>query len=95
MSIFEKRIKPVETPIPVTKEPDKGTLAVWYNIKPRALRDRFQKKELSIKNRVLTEGDIGQIFFKLGIPCKLPAELHDWAAVLIADYCRLVPFITV
>ena len=92
MSIFEKRNTPVEPPIPVTKEPNKETLAVWYNIKPRALRDRFQKKGLSIKNRVLTEGDIGQIFFALGIPSKLPAELHDWTAALIADYCRLVPF---
>ena len=86
MNIFEKRVKSEETEnvVPVTKEPNKEILAVWYNIKPRALRDRFQKQGLSIKNRVLTEGDIGQIFFNLGIPCKLPVELREWAVALVA-----------
>jgi hypothetical protein len=91
MSIFEKRIKSAGDSIPVTKEPNREILAVWYNIRPRALRDRFQKQSLSIHNRVLTEADIGLIFFKLGIPCKLPDELREWAGVLVDDYRRLVP----
>lgn len=90
--MFEKRIKPeeAENTIPVTKQPDKITLAIWYGISPRAMRDRYHTHDACVKNRVLTERDLGQIFYKLGIPPKLPHELHEWALSLSSVYCRLL-----
>ena len=75
----------------ITKQPNKEVLAAWYDIEPRAFRNRFKMKGLCIKNRVLTEGDYGRIFFTFGIPTQIPAQLHDWALTLTADYCRLMP----
>ncbi len=91
--MFEKRIKPevTEDVVSVTKQPDKETLAVWYNVSLRAMRDRYHAHNVCIKNRVLTEGDLGQIFYKLGIPPKLPSELHEWALSLSSVYFRLLP----
>ena len=94
MKMFEKRIKPevTEDVIPVTKQPDKETLAIWYDVSSRAMRDRYHTHDACVKNRVLTEGDLGQIFYKLGIPPKLPPELHECALSLSAAYFRLMPF---
>ncbi len=97
MSIFEKRIKPeaTENKIPLTKEPTIEDLSIWYGLTTRGFRKRRQTQKISIKNRILTEGDLGEIFFKCGLPPKLPADLHDWAESLCAAWCRLVPFKTV
>ena len=91
--MFEKRIKPevIEDAIPVTKQPDKITLAIWYDVSPRAMRDRYHTHDACVKNRVLTEGDLGQIFYKLGIPPQLPPELREWALSLSAAYFHLLP----
>ena len=75
----------------ITKQPNKEVLAAWYDIESRAFRDRFYREKLCIKNRVLTEGDYGCIFFTFGIPPKIPDELHEWAEALSAAWCRLVP----
>ena len=93
MNMFEKRIKPevTENVIPVTKQPDKITLAIWYGVSTRAMRDRYHVHDAYVKNRVLTEKDLGEIFYKLGIPPKLPPELHEWASSLSAAYFRLLP----
>jgi hypothetical protein len=93
MKMFEKRIKPevTEDTIPVTKQPDKTTLSIWYDVSSRAMRDRYNTHNVCVKNRVLTEGDLGQIFYKLGIPPKLPSELHEWALSLSSVYFRLLP----
>ena len=84
--------KKLENQSIVTQQPNKEILAAWYDIEPRAFRNRFKAKGLCIKNRVLTEGDYGQIFFTMGIPPRLPAKLRDWALALAADYCHLMPF---
>jgi hypothetical protein len=55
------------------------------------MRDRYHTHNVCVKNRVLTEGDLGQIFYKLGIPPKLPSELHEWALSLSSVYFRLLP----
>ena len=91
MSIFQKRNKPEEKKIPITKEPTLDDLAIWYDLKARGFRKRRSCKKCSIINRVLTEEDYGQIFYKCGIPPKLPVELHEWAEALSAAWCRLVP----
>ena len=93
MSIFQKRNKPEETEnkIPVTKEPILDELAIWYALTPRGFRKRRKIKGVSVKSRVLTERDLGEIFYKCGIPSKLPAELHEWAEALSTTWFRLVP----
>ena len=89
MKNFES--KKLEYQALITKQPNKEILATWYDIESRAFRDRFNREKLCIKNRVLTEGDYGCIFFTFGIPPKIPAELHEWALTLTAVYCRLLP----
>ncbi len=94
MSIFEKPIKQevTENKIPLTKEPTIEELDIWYGLTPRGFRKRRQTQKVSVKNRILTEGDLGEIFYKCRLPPKLPTELHDWAESLSAAWCRLVPF---
>lgn len=55
----------------------RADIAKWYNISERALRDRIQKKQINITNRVLTDDDIRKILSTLGKPQSFPAELHD------------------
>jgi hypothetical protein len=75
----------------VTKQPNKEIIAAWYDLYSRGMRDRYIKCGVSITNRVLTEHDLGMIFYKCGMPIKLPADLHEWAEGLAAAYCRLLP----
>ena len=79
MSIFEKRNKPEEKKVSVTKEPNLDELAIWYGLTPRGFRKRRNAKNVGVKSRILTEKELGEIFYKCGIPSKLPAELHEWA----------------
>ena len=97
MSIFEKRLEleATENKIPLTKEPTLDELAIWYALTPRGFRKRRKVKGVSVKSRVLTERDLGEIFYKCGIPSKLPTELHDWAEALSTAWFRLVPFSSV
>jgi hypothetical protein len=55
----------------------RADIAKWYNISERALRDRMQKKQVHITNRVLTDDDIRTILSALGKPQCFPAELYD------------------
>jgi hypothetical protein len=91
-SNYEKRLEYQAT---VTKQPNKEIIAAWYDVEPRAMRDRYILYGVGVKNRVLTERDLGEIFYKCGTPIKIPVELHEWATELAAAYCRLVPFTAV
>ena len=86
MSILKKRNKPEEKKIPITKEPTLEGLAIWYGLSESGFRKRRKQRGVCLKNRVLTEGDLGQIFYKCDIPVKLPMELHDWAEALSAAW---------
>jgi hypothetical protein len=54
----------------------RANIAEWYCIGERALRDRMQKADVQIKNRVLTIDDIKQIIKGLGVPPNLPLHIH-------------------
>ncbi len=77
--------------IPITKTPNNEVLAIWYGIGDRGFRKRKKKTGICFEHRVLTEGNYGEIFFRMNIPPYLPEVLRDWAIALVADYVRLVP----
>jgi hypothetical protein len=54
----------------------RADISEWYGIKERALRNRMQKADIQIKNRVLTITDIKCIIDKLGIPPNIPQVLY-------------------
>lgn len=93
MDIFEKQNKSKieENNIPITKEPTLDIIAIWYGLTPRGFRKRRKAYGVCIKERVLTEGVYGEIFYKCSIPPKLPQELHEWAKDLSTAWCRRVP----
>ena len=55
----------------------RNTIAIWYNISERCLRDRMQTKQVKIANRVLTDDDIRTILSALGKPQNFPPDLYD------------------
>jgi hypothetical protein len=77
--------------IEVTKEPDWGMLALWYALSLRGFRDRRKARGVKIPYRVLSDTDYGEVFYKCGMPPRLPNELNQWAEDLIAAYRRLLP----
>ncbi|MDZ7878183.1 MAG: hypothetical protein U5L45_10960 [Saprospiraceae bacterium] len=87
--------KKLEYQATITKEPSKVMLAAWYDVDERTMRNRYKSFGVHIINRTLTESNYGEIFYKCGIPTKIPAELHEWAKSLAAAYFRLFPFTSV
>jgi hypothetical protein len=74
--------KPYNGDIPITKEPDWNTFAIWYGLTTRGFRKRRKTKGVLIKEHFLSEDDCGEVFFKCGIPIRLPTELQTWAKEL-------------
>jgi hypothetical protein len=55
----------------------RADIAAWYNITERCLRDRMQKAQVHIVNRVLTDDDIRVILKNLGKPQSFPLDLYN------------------
>ena len=68
----------------------RSDIAQWYNITTRALRDRMQREDVHIANRILTDDDIKIILKGLGKPQCFPSELNDR---FFGNKWHLVPFI--
>jgi hypothetical protein len=55
----------------------RADIAAWYNITERCLRDRMQKTQVHITNRVLTDDDIRTILKAIGKPQCFPPDLYN------------------